>query len=115
MAQGPIHANIPFDFNVGTKSFAAGEYRVTHVSPLVLAILNADGSTIMMVPANNAYSNAAPGVAQLTFNRYGDRYFLSQVLQDSRGWELPKSAVEKELIAKRTNSGLVRLATATGK
>jgi hypothetical protein len=115
MAQGSIHANIPFDFNVGTKSFAAGEYRVQHVTPTVLAILNAAGSTVAMVQANSAFPTAAPGTAQLTFNRYGDRYFLSQVSEDSRGWQLSKSAVEKELIAKRTPAGLIRLASAGGK
>jgi hypothetical protein len=60
MAQSSIHANIPFDFNVGTKTFAAGEYRVQHVAPLVLAIVNPNGSTAMMVQANNAYSTTVP-------------------------------------------------------
>jgi hypothetical protein len=115
MAQSSIHANIPFDFNVGTKTFAAGEYRVQHVAPLVLAIVNPNGSTAMMVQANNAYSTTVPGTALLTFNHYGDRYFLSQVSQDGRGWELSKSAVEKELIAKRASPELVRLAIAAGK
>ena len=39
----------------------------------------------------------------LVFNRYGDRYFLSRISDDSRGWQLPASAVEKELIAKKAS------------
>jgi hypothetical protein len=33
-AQGPIHVTVPFDFTVGAKSLAAGEYRVNQQAPM---------------------------------------------------------------------------------
>jgi hypothetical protein len=102
MAQDPIHVTIPFNFSVGSKPFAAGEYRVRHLSSSTLAIQNEDGSAQMVVLANAGEPSKTPGLAKLIFNRYGDRYFLSRVSQDDRGWELMKSAAEKELIAKRS-------------
>jgi hypothetical protein len=101
MAKAPIHATIPFDFTVGAKSFAAGDYSVWEMTPSVLAIRTANGRSKMLTIAHSAEPNDKPGVATLTFHRYGDRYFLSRVSNNDRGWELAKSVVEKELIAKR--------------
>jgi hypothetical protein len=102
-AQGPIHVTVPFDFTVGAKSLAAGEYRVNQQAPHVLAIQSVNGQASMLIMTNAAQSGAVPGQAVLTFNKYGDRYFLSQVSANDHGWELPKSTVEKELIAKRAS------------
>lgn len=100
-AQGTIHVTIPFDFTVGAKSFAAGEYRVNQQAPHVLAIRSINGRSVMMIGANAAQATAPPGKAMLTFTKYGDHYFLSQVSDYGHGWELPKSTVEKELAAQR--------------
>ena len=100
---GPIHAKIPFGFTVGSQSFAAGEYEVRQVASSVLAIRGADHRSSTMAMTHAANPTAAPGHASLTFNKYGDRYFLSRISDDSRGWQLPASAVEKELIAKKAS------------
>jgi len=100
MAQGPIHITIPFDFTVGSKSLPAGEYRIGEQPRHVLAIRSVDNRSVMMIMTHSAEPTAKPGEASLTFNRYGDRYFLSQVSSSDLGWELPKSPVEKELAAK---------------
>src|SRR6266852_205254 len=84
-AQGPIHVTVPFDFTVGSKSLAAGEYSVRQQAPHVLAIQSVDGHSAMMIMTNPAEPNAARGVAKLTFNKYGDRYFLSHVSDSDRG------------------------------
>jgi hypothetical protein len=102
MAQAPIHVSIPFDFSVGEKSFAAGEYNVQRPQPGSLAIQSADGRARMATTVHRSAPNNKPGIATLTFNRYADRYFLSRVSEYDSGWELAHSAVEKELIAKRT-------------
>jgi hypothetical protein len=96
---GTIHAHIPFGFTVGSQSFAAGEYEVRQVTTGVLAIQGADRRSSIMTMTTHADPNATPGHTRLTFNQYGDRYFLSQVSDSDRGWQLPASAVEKELIA----------------
>lgn len=100
MAQS-LHANVPFRFSAGPKSFAAGEYVVNEVSPHVLAIQSADYHTRVLVMTNGGAATAIPGGAVLRFQRYGDQYFLSAVATADRGWGLPPSAREKELIAKR--------------
>lgn len=101
MAQDPIHVTIPFNFTVGAKPFVAGEYTVKQVTTAVLAIQSADGRAQMCVIGQPGDPSDTPGVAKLTFNRYGDRYFLSRVAEDDKGWELRKSAPEKELLAKK--------------
>jgi hypothetical protein len=102
-AGGPIPVTVPFDFTIGSKSLAAGEYRVREEPQHVLSILSVKGNAAMMVMTHAAEPNKTPGQVQLTFNQYGDRYFLSQVSYSGRGWELSKSPVEKELIAKRVS------------
>jgi hypothetical protein len=100
LAQGQIHINVPFDFTVGSKSFAAGEYNVRKATPQILHLQSADGHSAMLIPTTPVDGTKIPGNAEFKFNRYGDRYFLAQVSSNSGGWRVPKSAVEKELIAK---------------
>ena len=101
MAQDAIHVTIPFNFTVGAKPFVAGEYTVKQVTPAILAIQSADGRAQMAIIGQPGEPSDTPGVAKLTFHRYGDRYFLSRVAEDDKGWELRKSTAEKELLAKR--------------
>jgi hypothetical protein len=102
-AEGPIHITVPFDFTVGAKSLAAGEYQVNQQAPHVLAIRSVNGDLAMAIMTNPADPSAAPGKATFTFNKYGDRYFLSQISDHGHGWGLSKSSAEKELIAKRAS------------
>jgi hypothetical protein len=110
MAQGPINVKIPFDFAVGSKSLAAGDYRVRQQAPYVLAIESADGRSAMVIMTVPAEGNDTPGFAKLTFHKYGDLYFLSQVSENGRGLRLPPSRVENELIAKKAPAKPVVLA-----
>ena len=111
-AQVPINVTVPFDFNVGTKSFHAGAYTVREISSWVLAIQSADDGSVMFTGTNPGEPGAKAGTAKLTFNRYGDRYFLSNLSGNGRGWALLKGATEKELIAKRTSPTFVEVASA---
>ena len=101
-AQDRIRVTIPFDFNVGSTLFPAGEYSVTPVMPgsPILEIQRSDGNSAVLAQTFNGSGSPVPGLPRLTFNRYGDHYFLSKVAGDGHGWELPKSPVERELIAK---------------
>ena len=111
LAQGPIQFTAPFDFTVGNKNFASGEYRVAAMAPQVLAIQSRDGRSSQMVIAQAPQANSNQSKAVVTFNRYGDRYFLSRLSDPNHGWELPKSRVEKELIAKRASPAPVTVAS----
>ncbi len=110
-------ASIPFEFNVGNKSFPPGEYRVERVSsqsdPAALAFTSADGKMGLMILTRGVRARGAERGARLVFNRYGDRYFLSQVWRpsDANGMELPRSRAERnvsrELGAKRPDRAAV--------
>ena len=92
--------NVPFNFAAGAKTLPAGEYRVKAVAHNVVAIQSADSKTTVMLASHSAENTSMDGVGALTFNRYGDRYFLSQIWMGSNiGRELPKSRAEKEQIA----------------
>ena len=93
----PAKITIPFGFTVGKMTFGAGEYMVRQVQPRVLEIQTRDTKSSMLAnlhPADTAYTN--PREMVLTFNKYGDRYFLSQVASQGNGWSLSTSSVEKE-------------------
>jgi hypothetical protein len=100
LAQSP-HFTVPFGFNAGTKSLAPGEYVVQEISPQVLAIRSADSHNNVMVITTPGDAHAATGLAAMRFQRYGDQYFLSAVYTSDRGWGLPPTTREKELIARR--------------
>jgi hypothetical protein len=96
-------ADIPFSFIVGSKTFPAGEYRVTRLNlqsdKAALAIKSADGrlsKIVLTIPVQAAETSEK---AKLIFNRYGDQYFLAQVWTpaDNTGLELLKSRSERTL------------------
>lgn len=99
-AQEPVLANIPFAFTAGNMTLPAGEYRVEKIqnSSPALLIRRTDGSAYMIVMTSAVQVNAPQTRTKLTFHRYANGYFLSQVWTEgnTRGRELPKSAKEKE-------------------
>ncbi len=53
----------------------------------------------MVILTNVAERSKYKGRAVMSFERYGDQYFLSNVSNPDRGWALPQSVDEKRLIA----------------
>jgi hypothetical protein len=100
MAQGPLKATIPFDFNVGSKSFAAGVYTVHQVNGHVLKIQNLNGETGILEMVQPADPPSKRGACILTFNRYGSSYFLAKVSEDTKAWDFHRSRAEKEMLAR---------------
>jgi hypothetical protein len=113
--QVPLAVNIPFDFVAGDKTLPAGEYIVSFTGfGHTLRLLDrhdADASALMNTI--QVYANDSPAESKLVFNRYGDRYFLSQIWSagNSQGRQLIKSAREKEVAqtAKIETEGQVTL------
>ena len=99
-AQEPVLVNIPFAFTAGQITLPAGEYRVGDAPqvPAALLIERTDRSASMFVLSNRVEANGPQTQTKLTFRRYGESYFLSQVWVEghTRGRELPPSAKEKE-------------------
>lgn len=76
-----IQFKIPFDFVAGKARLKAGSYSVRQVSNTTYwAIRSDDGKTAALVNAPlTLFSNDATLEARLSFNRYGDQYFLSEL------------------------------------
>jgi len=80
---------VPFDFNVGQKVLPAGVYTVSSESAVV-RIQSKDHKQNLVALPYRIGSTSEPS-AKLTFKRYGDTYYLSQVwLTDGIGRELKK-------------------------
>jgi hypothetical protein len=81
-AQTPsrVEVNIPFDFAAGKATLKPGAYSIKRTTGNALAIRSADGKTTALVNAPLTIgSRDSKAGERLVFNRYGDRYFLSQV------------------------------------
>jgi len=99
--QQPTRVQIPFDFTVGQKSFGAGDYQVWQAERGVLAIQSRDNKSAVYASVQPSDRVAASrDSVVLTFHKYADRYFLSQVSNPDNGWALHQSAAEQEIIAK---------------
>ena len=96
-----VRADIPFSFAVGSKTLPAGTYDLGTISDdtKMLQLRARNGNTGMTVVSNAAENLKPADRTKLVFNRYGDRYFLSQIwlAGETRGRELPKSNREKEV------------------
>jgi hypothetical protein len=114
-AQEPMVVNIPFDFVAGNTQMPAGEYSVKTSGPTksLLVISRDDSTASAFINTNAAVASEPKSESKLIFNRYGDRYFLSQVWTagNACGRQLLKSDREKEMaqIAKLETQGQVTL------
>ena len=98
-----IKANIPFDFTVADKKFAAGQYSIVRANPNVgdqiLSVSSADDRS-RVLPLTIAVSTLdAKEKSTLVFHKIGDEYFLAQVWPAgaTTGRAFTKSRREKQL------------------
>lgn len=99
-----VALNIPFDFQVGEKSFPAGKYVVSD-TPTTLQLRSKDArQSITVLPRRTLRPEGKLSSAKLVFHRYGDRYFLSEVWMFAAqlGHELRQSRAEREEVAKNS-------------
>ncbi len=99
---GDLETDVPFQFHVGNTKLPAGKYtiRVVDGSDLMLMeITSADGSTSALFQVLDAEANSAPGKSELIFNKYGNRYFLEKLFEESNpsGSAVVKSDYEKRV------------------
>ena len=104
LAQGPVIATIPFDFTVGAKTFSAGTYQVKQINQAAIQLQNVKDGRSILATYKAGELDLIGGTPKLTFNRYGDSYFLTKVTSDTRNWTLYPSRAEKEMIAKAASS-----------
>ncbi|MGA8274665.1 MAG: hypothetical protein WB919_24120 [Candidatus Sulfotelmatobacter sp.] len=100
-AQYQIRATIPFNFTIGNHSYPAGEYTFGSVpySHRTLILLNQTGPGPAYIQTDSADIRETPTSTKLVFNRYGGRYFLSQIWREGSqfGQQLKKSSAEIEM------------------
>jgi len=82
---------VPFSFKVGNKELPAGEYKIT-ADNQVVRVQKTDGkANAVTLTQRTRGVNHNLSDAKLSFRRYGDQYYLSQVwLPDSLGRELKR-------------------------
>lgn len=97
-----MRAYIPFDFIVRGKTLPAGNYEVRRIteSPEGLIIRSVDNKHDHAVfETESVQQNKLPRHDELVFDRYGDSYFLSEVLSGGAetGRRLAPTREEKQL------------------
>ena len=94
-----LEVNIPFDFAAGRTSLRAGSYSVKLISENKLLIRSRDGKKSVLLLARQAKHLGTGKPARIIFNRYGDRYFLSQTFlsEADPGCAVDPSRAERDL------------------
>jgi hypothetical protein len=77
-----VQANVPFDFTVGNKLLPAGTYQIQSKSGVVISIRNHDKPIAMLTTVDQDGASSKDG-GKLIFHKYGDQYFLSEILCNS--------------------------------
>jgi hypothetical protein len=91
-----VQATVPFDFTVAGKLLPAGTYLIKkqdNTDVIVIANLDKPISALGLV---NPDSNKSHKGGKLTFHKYGDQYFLSEILCDSADVNVQMPTTKKE-------------------
>jgi hypothetical protein len=97
-----LRATIPFDFSVRGKVLPAGEYQIKRITDepggLMISSLN-DKHERAMFQTIPFERGSISSKSEIVFQRYGDNYFLSEVIAggEETGRELLPSRQEKNL------------------
>src|SRR4029077_18056243 len=103
-AQTIARVTVPFDFTVGQTQMSAGTYEINPLDHDAIVIRDTKAARSALSIVRSERSRNSDSGTKLVFNRYGDKYFLSQVSRGVGGGvrRLPTSKLEKEVrIAKR--------------
>ena len=97
-----LTANIPFEFTVAGKAMPAGDYEVwrTHNSrAIVIRGLDNQGSAVSIVMEGSIQIPNPTADTKLVFNRYGNQYFLHEVVNGyaNQEYTLPELRAEREM------------------
>ena len=91
-----VQVTVPFDFAVGNKLLPSGTYTITSESPDVIMIQSSDKHIALLATTSYDDHESRHG-GQLVFDKYGDEYFLREILCRSAAMNvgLPSSKQEK--------------------
>jgi hypothetical protein len=91
--------DVPFAFAYGTKHFGPGIYIMRENSPNFLAVLSRNGGAMAIVQTASEPNRRSGN--KVIFHKYGDRYFLAEVLLADRGVRITVSESNAEKHADR--------------
>ena len=74
-----VQATVPFDFTVADKLLPSGTYTITPEASGVIMIENSDKHVADLGQTSYDSHESRKG-GQLVFDRYGNQYFLSEIL-----------------------------------
>jgi hypothetical protein len=96
---GTLRIKIPVQFTVNTQTLPAGEYIVARVFDNSIQLKNIDGGNAVVALTSTLGGGIQIQGPKLVFNRYGNRYFLTEVWlgKADTGRQLFASAEEIEL------------------
>jgi hypothetical protein len=84
-----LKANVKFDFQIGDRIYPAGKYQVESISSQSDNILQirsvGDANKTQIILANHSTADKRQ-TPKLVFEKYGERYFLTQVVFDFGQW-----------------------------
>lgn len=93
--------NVPFDFTVSHQVLPAGTYRVSYAAKNDI-LIRSEGGRFNAISLTFATGGQSTG-GEVVFTRYGNRYFLHQVLfrNADMNAELPISRLEQQVRLQR--------------
>jgi hypothetical protein len=99
---GSLEADIPFQFHVANTKLPPGKYTIHMLDDsdlTLMEIVSADGATSALFEVRDAQAKSTPGKSELIFNKYGHRYFLERLFDESNpsGSAVVKSGYEKRI------------------
>jgi hypothetical protein len=88
-----IKAHVPFEFNVGTKVYPAGDYTVVESLQNLLTLRNDQGRNVAVILTHSVESASVVSTPELRFRLDQGQYALRQVWlgESSSGDELSRS------------------------
>jgi hypothetical protein len=97
-----VEFNVPFDFTVSHQVLPAGTYRVSYTAKNDILIRSQDGR-FHAISLTFPVDGQSTGGGKVVFTRYGNQYFLHQVLFGNADMndELPISRLEQRVRLQR--------------
>jgi len=120
-AKQKLTVAVPFDFEVGETTFAAGEIIVRRISQNrnILLVTTADGDQNQLRLTYPIRADEIQAGGKLVFHRYGNRYFLTEVWVPGKqtGRQLTMSngelAIQREMLDYVTSTDAPEVETVT--
>ena len=105
-AQSKLAFETKFDFQVGNDRMQAGKYELRKVAPGRFVLRSVESNKSRIIVSEITVGSDRTTAEQVTFNRYGERYFLRGLFtrRASAGIDAGESSAEKEI---RKNDALL--------